>query len=213
MVKPNAQNDRFEPPGATAGNTTKARIVEALLATLRDEGFAGTSARAIGRHGGFNQALIYYHFGSIPDLMIAALEDFSRRRLERYRRELDGASTLSAVVATMTRLIAEDVAAGDVTAVQEMVAGSSSSPDLGRAVVEQLEPWTRFAEEVVGRILRGTAFESMLPAREIAYALVALYFGVETLAHLDPERARSQALFDAGATLAPHLDALLAGGS
>jgi AcrR family transcriptional regulator len=213
MVKPNAQNDRFEPPGAAAGKTTKARIVEALLATLRDEGFAGTSARAIGRHGGFNQALIYYHFGSIPDLMIAALEDFSRRRLERYRSELDGASTLSAVVATMTRLSAEDVAAGDVTAVQEMVAGSSSSPDLGRAVVEQLEPWTRFAEEVVGRFLRGTAFASMLPAREIAYALVALYFGVETLAHLDPERARSQALFDAGATLAPHLDALLASGS
>jgi AcrR family transcriptional regulator len=206
MLKTKAQNDRSE-----GGGATRARIIEAVLATLRSVGFAGTSARAIARTGGFNQALIYYHFGSVPDLMLAALEDLSTRRLQRYREALDGLDTPSAVVATMTRLYGEDVAAGEIAAIQEMVAGSSSSPDLGRGVVELLEPWTRFAEEVVSRLLRGTAFEPLVPAREVAYAMVALYFGVETLAHLDPGRAKTQALFDAGARLGSLADALLAG--
>lgn len=109
----------------------------------------------------------------------------------------------------MTRLYQEDVAAGDVAAVQEIVAGSSSSPEPGRGVIELLEPWTGFAEEVVGRLLRGAALEPVVPAREVAFALVALYFGVETLAHLDPDRARTRALFDAGARLAPLADAIL----
>jgi AcrR family transcriptional regulator len=205
VLKTNAQR------AGGASGATRARIIEAVLVTLRNAGFAGTSARAIARTGAFNQALIYYHFGSVPDLMLAALEDFSSRRLQRYRERLEGATSASAVVETMTRLYQEDVAAGEVAAVQEIVAGSSSSPELGRGVVELLEPWTGFAEEVVRRLLRGTALEPVVPAREVAFALVALYFGVETLAHLDPDRARTRALLDAGARLAPLADLVLAG--
>ena len=67
-----------------SGGATRDRIVKAALETLKNVGFAGTSARAIARAGDFNQALIYYHFGSVEDLMIAALHDFSERRLKRY---------------------------------------------------------------------------------------------------------------------------------
>jgi len=198
---------------ASSGESTKQKIVAAVLATLKNEGFSGTTARAIGRAGGFNQALIYYHFGSIEELMIAALQDFSERRLVRYREALSDVTTLSGLVETMTRLYEEDTRAGEVTAVQEIVAGSSSSRELGRRVVELLDPWSAFAEEVVTRLLRGSAFEAMLPAKEVAYALVSLYFGVETLAHLDPDRAKTQALFDAGTRLAPLFDLLLQAGS
>jgi AcrR family transcriptional regulator len=196
-----------------AREATKQRIVAAVIATLKNEGFSGTTARAIGRTGGFNQALIYYHFGSIEELMIAALQDFSERRLERYREALAGVTTLSGLVETMTRLYEGDTRAGEVTAVQEIVAGSSSSRELGRRVVKLLDPWSAFAEEVVTRLLKGTASEAVLPAKEVAYALVALYFGVETLAHLDPDRAKTQALFDAGTRLAPQFDVLLQAGS
>ena len=195
-----------------SGGATRDRIVKAALETLKKAGFAGTSARAIARTGEFNQALIYYHFGSVEDLMIAALHDFSERRLERYREALERVTTLSALVETMTRLYDEDVRGGEVTAVQEIVAGSSSSAALGRRVVELLDPWSAFAEEVMARLLRGTPFELVLPAREVAYALVALYFGVETLAHLDPDRAKTQALFDAGSRLGPLFDMLLQSG-
>ena len=41
------------------GNATRDRIVAAALETVRAEGFANTTARAIAAHGGFNQALIF----------------------------------------------------------------------------------------------------------------------------------------------------------
>ena len=51
------------------GRAHAARIVEAAIETLKTEGFAGASARAIARTGGFNQALVFYHFGSVNELL------------------------------------------------------------------------------------------------------------------------------------------------
>ena len=56
-----------------AGVSTKEQIVGAAIETLRTEGFGGTSARAIARIGDFNQALIFYHFGSVNGLLLEAL--------------------------------------------------------------------------------------------------------------------------------------------
>src|SRR5947209_3815065 len=86
----------------------RARVVAAALETLERAGFAGTTARAIATSGGFNQALIYYHFQSLEDLLAAALQDFSERRLARYRAALAGIQGLTPLVETMTRLYEED---------------------------------------------------------------------------------------------------------
>src|SRR5438874_2502405 len=51
---------------------TKNRIVEAALAVLKRQGYAGASARSIAAEGRFNQALIFYHFGSVRNLLLAA---------------------------------------------------------------------------------------------------------------------------------------------
>lgn len=51
---------------------TRERIVEAALRTLKPDGIVGTSARSIAGSGGFNQALIFYHFGSVREALLAA---------------------------------------------------------------------------------------------------------------------------------------------
>ena len=66
---------------------TRARIVEAALQALRDEGIAGISARGIARHGGFNQALIFYHFGSVEGLLVAVAQRESERTAEPARSD------------------------------------------------------------------------------------------------------------------------------
>ena len=68
-----------------AGGGTKATIVEAALETLKTRGFAGTSAREIAKIGNFNQALIFYHFGSVQNVLLAALDLVSARRMSAYR--------------------------------------------------------------------------------------------------------------------------------
>ena len=65
---------------------TKLQIVEAALETLKTKGFAGASAREIARTGGFNQALIFYHFGSVRNVLLAALDLVSERRMRATGR-------------------------------------------------------------------------------------------------------------------------------
>ena len=55
---------RFNHMIKSTAQTTKQQIARAALEALRTEGFAGATSRAIGRIGGFNQALIFYHFGT-----------------------------------------------------------------------------------------------------------------------------------------------------
>ena len=189
------------------------RLVEAALATIRSRGFPGTTARAIARTGKLNQALIFYHFGSLDRLLLAALDLTSAQRLARYQSALSTTTSLTEVVDVMSRLYAEDIEVGHIAAVQEMVAGGSSVPSLRSSVVARMEPWVQFADDVITRLLKGTFLESVLPTKDFAYAAVALYFGIETLTHLDGNRMRAEALFDTAKQLAPIADAVLASAS
>ncbi|TMD18757.1 MAG: helix-turn-helix transcriptional regulator, partial [Chloroflexi bacterium] len=58
---------------ARPADGTRERLVRAALTTLTQQGFSGTTARAIARTGKLNQALIFYHFGSVDRLLLAAL--------------------------------------------------------------------------------------------------------------------------------------------
>ncbi len=198
---------------APVSTGTRQRIVAAARQTLEREGFAGTSARAIARTGRFNQALIFYHFGSVHACLLAALDDSSETRLRRYREQLAGVDSITDLVRVMRGLYEEDLADGHVAVVQEIAAGGSSSPELGRAIVDRMEPWVAFATEVVSRMLRGTPLRTLLPVRDVAFAIVAMYFGMETVAHLDGDRTPASSLFETAARLAPLADQLFGGGT
>src|SRR3954471_7427544 len=69
----------------TKSRATKDQIVDAALETLKEEGFAGATSRAIARRGAFNQALVFYYFGTLDNLLLAALDATGEARLARYR--------------------------------------------------------------------------------------------------------------------------------
>src|SRR3954469_7114261 len=116
-------------------------MVDAALATLKEEGFAGTTARAVARRGGFNQALVYYHFGGLNELLLAALASSSAARLARYREAIDGAASVEELVARARELFHEDVESGQATVVSELVGASLAEPELAAAMVERMQPW------------------------------------------------------------------------
>ena len=194
---------------ASGAHTTRERLVRAALKTLTHEGFFGTTARAIARTGKLNQALIFYHFGSVDRLLLAALDATSQDRLDRYRAGLAEITLVSDLVEAMARLYKEDVVSGHITAVQEMVAGGSSVPALRKEVLARMEPWIAFAREVIARATAGTVVEKLVPVDDLAFSAVALYFGIETITNLGGDRDRAETLFATGRRFAPIADALL----
>jgi AcrR family transcriptional regulator len=190
---------------------TRERIVTAALATLREEGFAGTSARAIATRGGFNQALIFYHFGTLNDLLLAALDRTSEERLRRYREALDGVRGLPSTMRIAGELYAEDRASGHITVLCELVAGSATAKGLGPQIVERMEPWLRLTEETLNRALSRSPLRRLVPVKELSYPIVAMYLGVELLAHLDGDHGRADALFATVTRTTNRLSRLLGG--
>lgn len=190
---------------------TKDRIVEAAIETLRVEGFAGTSARAIARRGDFNQALIFYHFGTLGDLLLAAFDRTGERALERYRGAMKASENLEERVRRATGLYREDLDSGHVTVVCEMIAGSLSRPDLGPEVVRRVEPWIDLAEETMGEVLERTGLAELVPPRAAAFAVISLSLGVNLMTYLEGDEARAEALFEMGERLAQVVVPMLGG--
>lgn len=118
-------------------NETRQRIVDAALATLKQEGITGTSARAIARTGGFNQALIFYHYGGVHEVLLAGIDQLSGQRLQRYGDRLAEVRTLPELVEVAAELHREDVEEGHLTVLAQMVAGSWGSPERGAALARR----------------------------------------------------------------------------
>jgi AcrR family transcriptional regulator len=180
---------------AGRGEATRSRIVGAAVETLKREGYAGTSARAIAATGGFNQALIFYHFGSVRDLLIAALDRTSDERMAAYRAAAAEAGDLVELTRVAARIFREDLASGHVKVMVELIAGASTDPELAPAIVARVEPWIAFAREEAARIGAASPLGSMAPPEDVAYAIVALFLGLEMLSHLEGDSARTERLF------------------
>lgn len=191
--------------------TTKQVIVQAALETVKEEGFSGASARVIARRGGFNQALVFYHFGSVHNLLLAALDATSGSRLERYENAIAGVTGAADLVDVARRLHAEDLESGHITMLCEMISGSVGNPELGREIVTRMEPWLDLVERSVTHALAGSPLAGLLPARDLAFAVVAFYLGIDLLAQLDGDRARVEHLFDLAGTFVPALGFLTTG--
>jgi AcrR family transcriptional regulator len=197
------------PRSASAtGAGTRQALVDAAIETLKSEGFARTSARAIAKQAGCNQALVFYHFGSVVELLLAALDEVSARRWQRYTAALQRVNSPSDLVAVAAEVFREDMDSGYVTVLVEMIAGAAASPGLGAEVASRIAPWRDFAQQAIESGLAGSPLGSLVPVDELSHAVVALYLGLEMLSHLDGDRSRATALFDHAGQMASLLEAL-----
>ena len=194
-----------------AREETKAKIIDAALETLRTSGIAGASARAIGRAGGFNQALIFYHFASLNDLLLAAVDELSSRRVERYRDRIDGVTTLGELVAVAAELHREDAAQGHITVLAQMLAGSTTNPELKAPLAERFQPWTDLVEGAIARVVAGTPYAAVVPVQDLAFVVTSLFMGIELTTSLEQDESRAESLFRTVGLMASLLEGLLAG--
>ncbi|MEU5884955.1 TetR family transcriptional regulator [Spirillospora sp. NPDC047279] len=182
---------------------TRERLVEAAAHTLRTEGYAGTSARTIAKAAGCNSALIFYHFGGVDPLLLAALDRSSQERMTAHREAVAGAKTLEDLVEAATGIYRADIEGGHITLFSELVGASIARPELRKEIVARADPWIVFVEETLERVIGGSPLAKLMPPRELAYAAITFYLGVNLFTHLDADRTRTESLFNLAGRLAP----------
>ncbi|HWD95559.1 MAG TPA: TetR/AcrR family transcriptional regulator [Acidimicrobiales bacterium] len=194
MAKPGTPS-KMSTEGSPRSADTRRSLVEAAIETLKIEGFGGTSARAIAERAGLNQGLIFYHFGSVLELLLAALDAVSDERMLKFGAAVNSAATPAELTDIAVHIFQEDLDSGHVTVLAEMIAGASSTPGLGVEVAARLGPWFTFAENAIEKSFGDSPLSSLVPSSDVAYVIVALYLGVEMLTHLDGNRESALRVF------------------
>ncbi len=188
--------------GSPGVEETREALVRGAVAALKEEGFAGASARAIARRAGCNQGLVFYHFGSVANLLLAALDDVSETRRVHYQAAVDGADGIGELVDAAQAIFEEDLDAGHIAVLAEMIAGASATPGLATEVAARIAPWRTFTTDALRGAFEGSPLPALVEPDVAAHAVVALYLGLEMLAHLDGDRSSALALFDRARLLA-----------
>jgi AcrR family transcriptional regulator len=174
---------------------TRRSLVDAAIETLKEQGFSGASARAISERAGLNQGLIFYHFGSVANLLLAALDAVSDDRMVRFSAAVENVSSPNELMDVAAQIFREDLDTGHVTVLVEMIAGASSTPGLGVEVATRIGPWFTFTKDAIDKTFGDSPFASLLPSSDVAYTIVALFLGLEMLTHLDGDRERALTIF------------------
>ncbi len=182
---------------------TKERLIEAAARTLRTEGYVGTSARTIAKAAGCNSALIFYHFNGVDPLLLAALDRSSEERMATHRATVAGAKTIEDLVEAATTIYRADIEGGHITLFSELVGASIARPELREQIVARAEPWIEFVEKTLEDVIGGSPMAKLMPPRDLAYAAITFYLGINLFTHLDADRTRTEALFGLAARIAP----------
>jgi len=202
--------------GARAGDPSEAkreRLIDAAFETLRDEGFARASARAIAGRGGFNAALIFYYFHDLNDLLLHALASSSRTQLEKYEAALADVTTLPNLVAAVQERLQDDRDSGHIKVLAELVGASSSDEHLRQAVIEQVKPWMEFTGRTLDRILGATGLAGLVPSGQVSFVVVSLFLGMELLGGVAGDDEVIDGLFGSAHQLSTLLGSLLPAGA
>lgn len=171
---------------------TRQRLVTAATTLLTTEGFAAATTRAIGAEADCNPALISYHYGSLNELFLEALDASSEQSLSRYREALTGADSVRDLIGVVRDLYPDDQRSGHITLMAQLVAGGIVDRDLGRQVSQRVQPWLELTREAVRKALPAP-LRRRFPSDDLSYLIVAAALGAELLATLSNDHGRNSA--------------------
>ncbi|MFF0448852.1 TetR/AcrR family transcriptional regulator [Streptomyces sp. NPDC004609] len=168
---------------------TRHKLLEGALRTLTEQGIAKTSARAVAASAGVNQALVFYHFGSVDALLAAACRYGAEQRVARYRARLDRVSTLVELLTLGREVHREEREGGNVAVLGQLLAGAQTQPRLALATAAGLELWINEVEKVLVRVLKGTPIGEFTDPAGLARAVAASFVGLELYEGVDTDGA------------------------
>jgi AcrR family transcriptional regulator len=166
-------------------NATRAKLLTAATESLREDGIAGLSARAIAARAGVNQALVFYHFGTVAELVDAACRQAVDQSADFYREQLGAVSSLSELLTVGRELHERERAAGNVAIMAQLMSGAQTDDALAAAANYAMTRWSLEIETVVRRVLRGNPLADIADPAGVARAISAGFIGLELYEGVD----------------------------
>ncbi|PZG04862.1 TetR/AcrR family transcriptional regulator [Nonomuraea aridisoli] len=170
---------------------TRQRLIDGAIETLRERGITGTSARTIAAAAGVNQALVFYHFGSVPELIRQACLTATEARVGPFVARMEQVTSLRELLDLGRDLHAGERAAGNVTVLAQALAGAQADPVLAEATADALRLWIVPLERTLDRLLSGSPVAELADVPGLARMVAAAFIGLELFEGADPEGARA----------------------
>ncbi|MBW6439341.1 TetR family transcriptional regulator [Actinoplanes hulinensis] len=168
---------------------TKQRLLDGALAALREHGVTGVSARTIAAAAGANQALVFYHFGSVDDLLSAACEQATRQRVDAFAERFAAVGSLRELLQVGRELHDQELAMGNVSVLAQMLAAAQSGERLAAPTAAALRLWIDEIETVLQRLLAGSPVAEVADIPGLARAVGAAFVGIELYEGVDRDGA------------------------
>ena len=168
---------------------TQARLRAATVDVLRREGLAALSARTVASRAGVNQALIFYHFGSVAQLVDAACREATDASADQYRDAFATTVTFGELLDVGRELHERERAAGNVAMMAQLMAGAQHDEQLATTVRYCLRRWQAELEPAVARLLAGSPLALLVAPEAVAHAVSAGFLGLELYDGVDPAGA------------------------
>jgi AcrR family transcriptional regulator len=124
-------------------------LMDAAERLLVRDGHAGTTTRRVAAEAGLNHGLVHYYFGSMNELLLAVLERFTKRLVDRQRAMYAADVPFIDKWRTAMRLLEEDFAAGYPKVQYELQAIAWNRPELRQRYKRIDDAWRGVLTEAV----------------------------------------------------------------
>ena len=191
------------------GDATKELILEAARESLREQGYSGTSIRAVAERAGVQLSLVHYHFGSKQSVLVAVLERENEKLLERQQALFTGPGPLSVKWRAACRFLEDDLESGYVRILWELWAAGLADEQLAARWRDATAGWRRLMAEVFEEWSREVGLELPISATAVATLVANLFQGleVEILAGVSEDEAPHLEVLEAVAQLIERIEA------
>ncbi|MBL7502049.1 TetR/AcrR family transcriptional regulator [Frankia sp. CNm7] len=171
---------RSGPKRGDSRGETRGAILDATVGSLAELGFSGTSARAVAQRAGVAPGGVFYHFGSMDDLLTEVFATCLDRRIARLRAAVD--VPRSGLPTAFAQAVRDEFAHPESRALLELVVGAIDSPLLAARVREGTDQAFAFTREVVELLLADSPMAGLLPLDLVAQVAASAFFGLGVMA-------------------------------
>jgi AcrR family transcriptional regulator len=168
---------------------TRAALLDGAVEALRKDGIAGLSARRLADRAGVNQALIFYHFGSVEELIAQACLLATEARVSLYRERFAAVATVGDLLELGREIRVAERAEGNLAVLAQTLAGAHGSERLAEATREGLDKWITEVRTALERVLDGSPLAELADPAGLAHAVSSGFLGLSLFETVDPEGA------------------------